>query len=113
VGWYFVPFANLIKPYQAMRELWHASMGTADVYSEEAPSRIKLWWAFWIIGNIVSNISERIALAADDAESFRLAATIGLPSSALTIACAWMLLGLTRDITSAQQSGIGAAQVFE
>src|SRR5262245_61248809 len=25
IGWYFVPFANLWKPYQAMREIWRAS----------------------------------------------------------------------------------------
>src|SRR5687767_1529604 len=32
VGWYFIPFANLIKPFQAMRELWNASHGQADVF---------------------------------------------------------------------------------
>lgn len=25
VGWWFVPFANLVKPFQTMRELWKAS----------------------------------------------------------------------------------------
>src|SRR5690242_15716882 len=23
-GWYFVPFANLVKPFQAFREIWRA-----------------------------------------------------------------------------------------
>lgn len=26
VGWYFIPFANLFKPYQAMRETWNSSV---------------------------------------------------------------------------------------
>lgn len=25
IGWYFIPFANLFKPFQGMRELWQVS----------------------------------------------------------------------------------------
>ena len=25
VGWFFIPFANFVMPYQAMREIWAAS----------------------------------------------------------------------------------------
>ena len=27
VGWWFIPFANLVKPFQTVRELWEASHG--------------------------------------------------------------------------------------
>src|SRR6185295_7113854 len=30
VGWWFVPFANLVKPFQTVRELWKASHGGYD-----------------------------------------------------------------------------------
>jgi hypothetical protein len=30
VGWYFIPIANLWKPYQAMCEIWRASRRTGN-----------------------------------------------------------------------------------
>ena len=41
VGWFFVPFASLFKPFEAMRELWNASDGTD---SRLAPDQMKIWW---------------------------------------------------------------------
>ena len=112
VGWYFIPFANLVMPYKAMRELWHATFGTADRYDAPAPTDIKLWWTFWIVGNIISSISTRLSLDAADDTMFRTASTIGVVSSAMTITCAWKLIGLIRQITQGQESGVGAAEVF-
>ena len=30
IGWYFIPFSNLWKPYQAMKEIWKASRNPED-----------------------------------------------------------------------------------
>ncbi len=113
VGWYFIPFANLVMPFKAMRELWHATFGTADRYDAPAPTDITLWWTFWIVGNIISSISTRLSLGAMDDATFRMSSTIGVVSSILTIACAFKLIGLIRDITAGQESGVGAAAAFE
>lgn len=32
VGWFFVPFANLVKPYQGVKETWRASHRTGGLY---------------------------------------------------------------------------------
>lgn len=66
VGWWFIPFANLVKPYQVMGELWNASdsdfdpelflsnhIGTASI--------IGWWWGLFIIGNIVGRISDGLS----------------------------------------------------
>lgn len=55
VGWYFVPFANLWKPYQAMDQIWD---GTHDVTTGKLVpnSKIGLWWILWIFMNITSGI---------------------------------------------------------
>jgi hypothetical protein len=47
VGWFFVPFANLFKPYQVVSEIYRASNPDADqdFWSlSETPSSLKLWW---------------------------------------------------------------------
>jgi hypothetical protein len=112
VGWYFIPIANLFKPYQAMRELWNASTTRGESFSASAPAAINAWWATWIIGNIISNISTRMSLSAD-AEISALSATFGAISSLVIIPCAWLLIGLIRDITAAQRDGLHVAHVFD
>lgn len=56
-GWWFVPIANLFKPFQSVRELWKASEpvvdGSAWFRSRSSPL-IGWWWACWLSQNVVS-----------------------------------------------------------
>ncbi len=49
VGWYFVPLANLWKPYQAMKEIWQASATKNDWDEVKIPALLPWWWAFWLL----------------------------------------------------------------
>ncbi|MDR6224699.1 DUF4328 domain-containing protein [Desmospora profundinema] len=63
VGWYFIPIANLIQPFNAAREAWKAS----DPAVEKEPNTswktqpvaglVLAWWILFIVGNILSNQS--------------------------------------------------------
>jgi hypothetical protein len=110
VGWYFIPFANLVKPYGAMRELWHASHGATGDFAAPAPSLINYWWATWIAGNILSNISTQMILR--DPSLVSPSALIGAIGSALSVAAGVMLLQLVRRISAMQFDGRAAAGVF-
>lgn len=57
IGWYFIPVANLVKPYQAMKEIYLASLNSEG--ASESP--LKLWWGLWIVSNLVDNITLRAA----------------------------------------------------
>ena len=61
VGWYFVPFANLWKPYQAMKEIWQASASPERWEQEDRTWLLPLWWTIWIISNILGNVAFRLA----------------------------------------------------
>ena len=110
VGWYFIPFANLVKPYGAMRELWHASHGESGAFDAPAPSMINYWWAAWIIGNILSNIGTQISLR--DPASYSTALLFGMFGSIVSTAAAVLLLQLVQRISAAQRDGRAAANVF-
>jgi hypothetical protein len=110
VGWYFVPFANLVKPYGAMRELWHASHGRTGDLAAPAPSLINYWWAAWLAGNIISNISTQMVLR--DPSLVSPAALMGAIGSILSLGAAVMLLQLIQRISAAQRNGQAAAGVF-
>lgn len=68
VGWYFIPIAHLWKPYQAMKEIYLASNpDAAENWKEgKSPGFLPLWWAIWICGNIVGQISMRMTLHGAD-----------------------------------------------
>ena len=113
VGWYFVPFLNLFKPFQAMRELWSASHAEADRFSGEAPTEIKLWWGAWIVGNILGSISTRILLTeGGGAGAVTAAHVLGVASSVLSVGAAILLVRIVEGVTAAQRSGGTAASVF-
>src|SRR5581483_2278531 len=59
VGWFFVPFANLVRPAKAMSEVWRASESgeESDGYGWAGMGRrtglIGVWWAAWIVGGVI------------------------------------------------------------
>jgi Domain of unknown function (DUF4328) len=59
VGWWFVPIANLFKPYQAVKELWMAS-DPAPMVGADGPSRpaiLPWWWGTLLVSGWVNNRS--------------------------------------------------------
>lgn len=72
VGWWFIPLANLVMPFKAVRGVWAESdpdsVGNEDFLSglePSAPFFMSAWWAFWIIANIFTNITTRVLDPAD------------------------------------------------
>jgi hypothetical protein len=95
VGWWFIPLANLIKPYQAVRTAWAESDPDIEVHNEflttiqsGAPSFMMLWWALWIIGNVVSNVSSRLDSLAEPGEQAILGYVLILESVIWIVASA-------------------------
>ncbi len=92
VGWYFVPIANLWKPYQSMAEIWRRSAFPPSV---SGPAALGWWWALWIIGNITSQVALRASLAIDDLQSGYFATWALIVADALeiptTLLYAWII----------------------
>jgi hypothetical protein len=100
IGWYFVPFVNLVRPAKAMSELWRASESSeeADGYGwmgRAGTSLVGAWWATWLIGGVIGNVSGRI----DDPA---LSGAIGLVGSAITAVAAVSCIQLMRSVSARQ-----------
>lgn len=106
-GWFFIPIANLFKPFQAMRELWNAAHGTSDGFSQPADPRLSAWWGFWITGNIVCNVGSRFE--PDAGAGVGIADVIGF--GVLGVA-AWFLLQIVGEIDAAERGGMGLSAAF-
>ncbi len=81
VGWYFIPIANLFKPYQAMKEIWVVAQRGA---AQDA-SLVGWWWFLWIVSNFLGRITLKLTLRANDAKSFSLSAVAQIFSDGLDI----------------------------
>jgi hypothetical protein len=60
-GAWFVPFLNLVRPYQIMDEIWNKTQqATKNLLSFKNSSLVGWWWAVYLISNVTSNIASRV-----------------------------------------------------
>ncbi|MEM6749503.1 MAG: DUF4328 domain-containing protein [Planctomycetota bacterium] len=62
VGWWFVPFANLVMPYRVISRLFVANdPGAAVGERGEAPGKLLgVYWTLWLFSNYLSNVSFKL-----------------------------------------------------
>jgi len=118
VGYFFIPFANLFKPFQVVREIWHGSTprgGGSDgfdgrdnfsfaVPSSGTPALIGWWWAFWIIANVASRASSRATDMATTIGGMVLASWVTIASDILFIAAALLAILVVKRIDDMQEA---------
>lgn len=101
VGWWFVPFANLIKPKQLMDEAWAASDPETPPHTaawrRRAPALLTWWWAAWISSSLLARLR-----FSGSPELFRTQMLVGSVAKALSILAAILLI-LVIDGLSARQ----------
>jgi hypothetical protein len=105
IGWFFVPFANLIMPYQGVQETWEESHHAAGLVEEADTSLLRWWWGLWIAYNIVANVA---AIAAQGPDSGRGVYFLLLPT-AVNIALCLVLVRLMQRLSRAQDLAVRAS----
>lgn len=105
-GWWFIPIANLWLPYRAMKEIYLTSQGThwrRDVKTSVNPPRLKWWWGLWLMGLIMSQLSENLGDTSDPA-LIEISVYVFAFEVMLDIVTAWLLFGIIDDVVRWQQS---------
>jgi hypothetical protein len=110
VGWWFIPFANLVKPFQAVRSVWAESdpdfdPGTGFLTSIQpgAPGFMSAWWAFWILSNIAANITSKV-FDPDKAGVVEFSGYFFILTGILTVIAALLAIKVIYEITSRQDA---------
>lgn len=99
VGWYFVPFACLFKPYMAMKEIWLASHYGSNWGDGEATGLLGWWWGLWLLNGF---LGYGIVLADEGAPA--IGAELTLVSSLITVALTFLLIRIMLQIRDAQKA---------
>jgi hypothetical protein len=64
VGWFFVPVANLVKPFDAVKEIWRASAHPPAWWRQPAPTSLGWWWFFLLLAIFAGNVAPRLSMRA-------------------------------------------------
>ena len=112
IGWFFVPFANLYKPFEAMRQLWYASDMRVYHPSHSTPGELKIWWASFLFGIVLDNIGSRVDFNTLAVGGKQAMLVLMVVSGVAVIVSAWFLLRIINRVTQAQQDQLGIVEVF-
>ena len=97
VGWYFVPIANLFKPFQAMKEIWEVSHNNQD----DSSAILVAWWILWLISNFIGEMTFKSVMAAESIAEHTSTTMIYLASDSLDVVLNIVALMLVSRIWAA------------
>lgn len=108
VGWWFIPFANLVKPFQVMRELWNESDPDFDEEtgflhtSAGTPEIIGFWWGTLLLSGFIGRIADRMvdSKSGEPSEFFPVALIV---ASILQLAASILIILIVKGITDRQE----------
>jgi hypothetical protein len=106
VGWWFIPFLNLVRPFQVVGEIWRAGgpSSTDELSWKNAPGSplLGVWWFFWLVANFAGQISFRLASRAETIDSILTADYAILAADASSVVAAVLCLLVVKEITRRQ-----------
>jgi uncharacterized membrane protein (DUF485 family) len=101
VGWFFVPFANLVKPYEGVKETWRASHHSGGLHEEAESRLLPWWWGLWLLTNILSTLSARLGGSIDEPVSQGIV-YLDLATAAFNVPLCLILIRLMRRLSHVQ-----------
>ena len=107
VGWHFIPFASLVMPYRALKEIFRASFNKENWEKEEIPHDFPAWWTTWLLGNAIAQGSLRMGMQLGENYSYdelNLISCLDISSDVLQIVCAFALLRIISVISNNHQN---------
>jgi hypothetical protein len=113
VGWFFVPLANLYKPYQVVTELYRASDPEADpdYWSiARVPAFLPVWWASYLGFNVVSNLKSGLVRGPS---KLLLGGWLAFVQCALGLLAIGMVVLITRSIRRLQEEKVRRSRAGE
>lgn len=102
IGYYFVPFLHIYKPYIAMKEIWKTSKDPKNWEMVKTPSLFPQWWTLWIISSISANISFRLSMRAEELNELFVSSSVTLASDLVGIPLALIAIKLVGSIFDMQ-----------
>jgi hypothetical protein len=105
VGWWFVPFANLVKPFQTVRELWKASHGGYNGRVVATWSVIGWWWGLWLGASVLGRFIVR-AGSMKSLSDFIRHDTWEIVANGVMVVAAFLAIMIVRSVVALQERAV-------
>ncbi|HJQ25613.1 MAG TPA: DUF4328 domain-containing protein [Blastocatellia bacterium] len=113
VGYFFIPIANLFRPFQVFQEMWRESDPETVAAGGGRPMHafiedssksllIIVWWGLWLLSNIIPLIAVGYRGSAQLLNDFINASWISMVSDLVTILAAIACIMVIKKITDRQ-----------
>src|SRR5213083_3019490 len=106
VGYWFIPFVNLVLGYQVMKDLWlrSESMNDRDAYDDlPAPAFLSTWWGMSWTWGVLEPVVAATARGARTPLELINATDVGMLVNAAGVVAAVLAIKLVREIDRRQQ----------
>jgi hypothetical protein len=104
MGWWFIPIANLVRPYQILSEIWQGSRNPQTWSMQDKDPRLAWWWTMYIAMNVLSYLSIRWVTKGDPIPVFKTATAFSLFGNLAGVVGALLAAGLVKEIWSHQRA---------
>ena len=111
IGCYFVPILNLLRPYQAMKEIWLVSGDPDRWQSQPVTPLLGCWWALWLGAGFLGQISFRLSLSAKTIEAIRTATNLSMISEAVHVVLCLVAWALIAEIVARQTALVEGSRI--
>jgi hypothetical protein len=108
VGWFFVPFASLYKPFQGLDQVWRVSADPIGWRGLDAPRLLRWWWGFFLTSNFTGTLSN-LASKTMTAGGQTAASVITIICFASALTAGVLAIQMIRRVTDLQVSALNAA----
>jgi len=106
VAYWFVPFVNVVRAYQVMKDLWlrSDSRNDRDGYDDlPAPVLLRGWWGVSLAWGVLEPVFTRVAQDARTAEQLSDATHMGIGVAAVGIVATVLAIRVVREIDRRQR----------
>jgi hypothetical protein len=108
VGWWFIPFANLVRPGQVVAEAWRASEpsareATTGSFRGGGMIFVWVWWVLYVTGNLIARIGS-ISSQGGSLERLRSRAEIEVASLVVLLVAAVLAITVVQRLTARQEA---------
>lgn len=110
VGWFFVPIANLWKPFHVVKEIYFRSRPPDASAVPSNPTLVGAWWALWLTDGFLGQLAFRMNMNAEELDVLIRASKVGMLSDVMGIPegivalvlvsriCAMQIARVSRDV---------------
>lgn len=109
VGWWFIPFANLVVPYRVVKDVWEKSdpniIEETDYWHSFSPGLLfGGWWAFWLLSRFVGRASGIYANKLETTEQWFVLTKIIMVFDFLSVIAALLCILIVLGIDKRQEA---------